>query len=106
MSIQGNREPPPRQHTFLQLVDSLTHRFPILRYVTEFVEKQRRQRVYPVRAAVLEFRQDGVRKIDFDNKDGESAYDKLRIYLLSLPSSDCVHRLYLLEDLDASFIEL
>lgn len=47
-----------------------------------------------------------MRKIDFDGKDRESGYENLRAYLSSSSSSDCRHRVYLLEDLDASFIEL
>lgn len=105
MSRPDDQEPTPEKSTYLGLVQSLAHRFPNLVHLTSFVERQLRQPVYPVHAAVLEFRDDEVRKINFDDKDGESGYEKLQAYLSS-SSSDCQHRLYLLEDLDASFIEL
>jgi hypothetical protein len=105
MSRPDDQEPTPEKSTYLNLVQSLAHRFPSLVHLTSFVERQLRQPVFPVCAAVLEFRDDEVRKINFDDKDGESGYEKLQVYLSS-SSSDCQHRLYLLEDLDAPFVEL
>ena len=104
-SEQGAAQLTREKPTYIDVVNTLTHRFPILFYVADFVKRQIGQPVYPVRAAVLEVTESEVRKIDFGGKDKESSYNKLHAYLSS-SSSDCQHRLYIIEDLDAAFIEL
>ena len=104
MSDQRTKEVPNESPTYFDVVDALTDRFPILFYVSAFVKRQVGQPAFPVRAAVLEFTEGQARRKDFKDSDSESGYDKLQAYLSS--SSHCRHRLYIVEDLDAAFIEL
>jgi hypothetical protein len=107
MSRQREEDPAPEKSPYLSLVNLLTHRYPNLFYLSDFVNKQlSNPGVYPVRVAVLEFRKNKVTCIDFDSKDGQDGYEKLASYLASEAPSECRHRLYLLEDLNPSFIEL
>jgi len=104
MSDQRIKEVPNESPTYFDVVDALTDRFPILFYVSDFVKRQVGQPAFPVRAAVLEFTEGLARRKDFRDSDSGSGYDKLQAYLSS--SSHCRHRLYIVEDLDAAFIEL
>jgi hypothetical protein len=64
MSDQGVTQLTREKPTYIDVVNALTDRFPILFYVADFVKRQIGQPVYPVRAAVLEFTEGEVRKID------------------------------------------
>lgn len=56
--------PSPQKTPYLQLVNDLTYRYPVLNYLNFFVQKksQTRTPLYPVRCAVLEFHTDAVHR--------------------------------------------
>jgi hypothetical protein len=105
MSNKGVGKATNEKPTYFDVVDALTDRFPILFYISDFVKRQLGQPLYPVRIVVLEFTEGKVRKIDFDGEGRESGCHKLQAYLSS-PSSECQHRLYIIEDLDTASIKL
>lgn len=91
---------------YLQLVNDLTYRYPVLNYLNYFIQKRASisAPLYPVRAAVLEFTESQVTRIDFDGLDGVDAFSKLSRYLTA--NQQCKTRMFLIEDLDPAFIEL
>jgi hypothetical protein len=99
-----SREAEPKGSTYLNLVRDLTGRYPILHYLNVFISAP-----YPspvgatIRAAVLEFHPQTVKKIPFE---GPNAYQELQAYLALSSRDTPQNRLYLIEDLDPAFIEL
>jgi hypothetical protein len=83
---------------YADLVSRLQNRYPNLHYLEKFLRNKNLQ--YPVRAAVLEFREGTVNQIDF------KCISELHDYLNSVPDSNCSHRLYMLEDLCPQYIEI
>jgi hypothetical protein len=92
-----SEETTPKKSTYMDLVRALTPRYPSLQYLNFFIEKPS---LYPVRVAVLEFQPENVTRIDFDG------IQTLQHYLESSSHDSPQHRLYLIEDLDPSYINL
>jgi hypothetical protein len=96
----GSQDSEPSRLSYKDLVEDLTYRYPILQYLNFFLHRP--SHPYPVRVAVLEFHPEFVTRFSFE---GPTGYNDLYRYL-SATSTVPQHRLFLVEDLDPTFIEL
>lgn len=100
----------PSTNSYLSFVDKLSGRYPTLRYLTSFTEKQREHGSdyqFPIGCSVLEFHEAGVKHLTFSSYSTKMDVHgrTLERYLSTQPTTP-TRRLYMLEDLSEQYIEL
>ena len=95
------RDPSTTKPPYQKLIHDLIPRYPVLQFLDDFFNVEP---TYRIGAAVLEFKENHVDRVDFYDDNGNSGCNKLCSYLRTQQRGQ--HRLYILEDLHPEFIEL